>query len=229
MELVKEHTVLIEKLVKSNPKYSGNEDLLEDFCSETYQKSYLILQSVTDEKSLELYLKKVVSSAIMDVLKNSGRVVRSTKGYKSIKEIPIMPESSKSAEETGEIQTEIVNEVSEQEEVVVQQEYEEIEVTDNRHLSENIPPVLMDDLANIKDPKESIEEQVIRKDIIENIIDMVRQIDAENPQEKYMKIFYMRYFLQKKQRDIAQEIGISQPETSKRLVSLSRLIKEKLY
>ena len=33
MELVKDYKVLIEKLVKSNPKYSGNEDLLDDFCS----------------------------------------------------------------------------------------------------------------------------------------------------------------------------------------------------
>ena len=87
MELVKEHTDLIKKLVKANPKFKGNEDLLDDFCSETYQKSYLILQSVNDIESLNAYMKKVVSSAIIDVLKNSGRLVRTTKGYSSVKEI----------------------------------------------------------------------------------------------------------------------------------------------
>ena len=53
MELVKEQKDLIEKLVKTNPKFSGNEDLLDDFCSETYQKSYLILSSIEDEVPLK--------------------------------------------------------------------------------------------------------------------------------------------------------------------------------
>ena len=89
--------------------------------------------------------------------------------------------------------------------------------------------MLSNDLENIKDPRESIEEQIIRKDIIENIINMVNQINEEKPQEMYLKIFYMRYFQQKKQREIAEETEISQAEISKRLVKLSRLIKEKLY
>ena len=228
MELVKDYKTLIEKLVKSNPKYSGNEDLLEDFCSETYQKSYLILQSVSDENSLNSYLKKVVSSAIMDVLRNNGRVVRSTKGYKSIKEIPISPESKTDHDASTDEISDVIPENTQDVESV---KLAEPEVYDNstRHLAVNVPPSLSLDLANIKDPKESIEEQIIRKDIIENIISMVKQIDAEQPQEMYLKIFYMRYFLNKKQRDIAQETGISQSETSKRLVKLSRLIKEKLY
>ena len=218
MELVEEYRILIEKLVKANPKYNGNEDLLEDFCSETYQKSYLILQSVEDTSSLEAYLKKVVSSAIMDVLKNSGRITRSTKGYKSINEISFSKEPAEAADSQ-----------EEDTEAGLNGEKQEVDNYSTRHLSVNIPPSLSADLENIKDPKESIEEQIIRKDIIENIIGMVNQIDAEKPQEMYMKIFYMRYFLQKKQREIATEIGISQAETSKRLVKLSRLIKEKLY
>ena len=231
MELVKEQKELIEKLVKTNPKYSGNEDLLEDFCSETYQKSYLILQSVSDEKSLSSYLKKVVSSAIMDVLKNSGRVARTSKGYTSVKEIPISAELHKRDEISSNIAEKTSVTVIE---TVSNKDSENSSIPDgynnqNRHLAVNIPPSLSVDLANIKDPKESIEEQIIRKDIIENIINMVKQIDTEQPQEKYLKIFYMRYFLNKKQKDIAQEIGISQSETSKRLVKLSGLIKEKLY
>ena len=216
MELVKDYKEIIRNLVKANPKYSGNEDLLEDFCSETYQKSYLILQSVTDEKSLTAYLKKVVSSAIMDVLKNNGRITRSSSGYKNIKEISISSEAKSVDEETTDADNYNIVENSFD---TIQERAGAVETT----------PKLVFELANIKDPKESIEEQIIRKDIIENIINMVKQIDAEQPQEMYLKIFYLRYFLNKKQKDIAQETGISQSETSKRLVNLSSLIKEKLY
>ena len=259
VELVKEHTALIEKLVKSSPKYKGNEDLLEDFCSETYQKSYLILQSVEDINSLEAYMKKVVSSAIMDVLKNNGRVVRSSKGYSSIKEIPINGTKNDSIQDVSNdnqaesVELESSNLIqSEQEETTFdfdeELDFQQTDITDvvndnqteetseiidydnsNKHLYENIPPKISVELDTIKDPRDSIEEQIIRKDILENIISMVIQIDKEKPNELFLKIFYLRYFLQKKQREIAQDTELSQAEVSKRLVQLSRLIKEKLY
>lgn len=273
MELLKEHRNLIEKLVKACPKYSGNEDLLEDFCSETYQKSYLIIQSVQDENALEAYMKRVVSSAIIDVLKNSGRVVRSTKGYSSVKEISLSANSKTDTETSAsgmpQISTAVVEESSSDEQVIddehaditnieiedniveesplIQEEYEidDVEKAEEiESIEENIysvsqssqpypyvqaPYNLSDDLAEIKDPRESIEEQVIRKDILENIINLVKQIDMEQPEELYLKLFYQRYFLQLKQREISQNLDISQAEISKRLVQLSRLIKEKLY
>lgn len=217
VELVNEYKILIEKLVKTNPKYSGNEDLLEDFCSETYKKSYLILQSVDNEKSLEAYLKKVVSSAIMDVLRDNGRIVRSTKGYKSVQLLFENP--SDYTRSVGEALA------AEKHDENKQNSHDVLCI----HPEISAAPSIGNDILNIKDPKESIEEQIIRKDIIENIINLVKQIDAEQPREKYLKIFYMRYFLHKKQKEIAQEVFLSQAETSKRLLKLSRLIKEKLY
>ena len=219
MELVNEYKILIEKLVKANPKYSGNEDLLEDFCSETYKKSYLIIQSVDNEKSLDAYLRKVVSSAIMDVLKDNGRIVRSTKGYKSVQLLFENPSDY----------TRSVREA-----IVADKDFETEHDKKKQdvlciHPEISAAPLISNDILNIKDPKESIEEHIIRKDIIENIINLVKQIDAEQPREKYLKIFYMRYFKHKKQKEIAQEVFISQAEISKRLLKLSRLIKEKLY
>ena len=41
-----EQRILIEKLVKSNNKFKGNEDLLEDFCSETYKRSYSLFDTI---------------------------------------------------------------------------------------------------------------------------------------------------------------------------------------
>lgn len=239
MELLKKQTALIEKLVRSNPKYNGNEDLLEDFCMETYQKSYFILQSIEDFNTLEIYLKKVVSSAIIDVLKRNGRIVRSTNGYSSVKEINLPFEQTQDyvipEEEIAQVKTKFEDITLEDlnfeetkepfgdynQEAVVQQEREQV--------YRNQPRDISLDLVYIKDPREGIEEQIIRKDILENIVELVKKIDKDQPKEIFLKLFYSRYFLQMKQKEIAQETGLSQSEISKRLVHLSRLIKEKLY
>ena len=60
MILVEEQRSLIEKIVRNNKNFSGNEDLLEDFCSEAFQKSYLIFNSSSNIEKIESYLAKVV-------------------------------------------------------------------------------------------------------------------------------------------------------------------------
>ncbi len=253
MELLKEQRSLIEKIVKANPKYSGNEDLLEDFCSETYQKSYLILQTIKNVNTLEAYLKKVVSSAIIDVLRKSGRLVRSSKDYSQIKEISLLDflyyerpdnaqQENKQIKEENNVNLnnedaatkEPIEESGDSIELSFGNSEEIVPTTDvnefiNATSAENMSYLIIDDLAEIKDPREGIEEQIIRKDILENIISLVKQIDINEPQEMYLKMFYQRYFLQLKQREIAQNLDISQAEVSKRLLKLSRLLKEKLY
>ena len=69
MDTLNRQRDLIEKLVKSNSKFKGNEDLLEDFCSETYKRSYSLLESL-DIQNLENYIAKVVNTAILNVLKD---------------------------------------------------------------------------------------------------------------------------------------------------------------
>ena len=89
-DIVREQKNLIEKLVKSNSKFIGNEDLLEDFCSEVYGRSCHVLNGVKEVNTIEGYLRTVVQTSILSVLKNSGRVRRLSKGYTSVKkEIPL--------------------------------------------------------------------------------------------------------------------------------------------
>lgn len=76
---------LIEKIIKSNSRFSGNEDLLEDFCSETFKRCYKILSSTDSIVNFEAYLHKVANSAILDVLRSSGRLRRLKSGYKKVK------------------------------------------------------------------------------------------------------------------------------------------------
>lgn len=89
MLLVDEQRLLIEKFVKSNKNFSGNEDLLEDFCSEAFQKSYMIFNSTSNVQKIESYVSKVVHTSILSVLKDSGRIRRTVEGYVATNEVKV--------------------------------------------------------------------------------------------------------------------------------------------
>ena len=89
MLLVEEQRSLIEKIVKNDKNYLGNEDLLEDFCSEAFQKSYMIFNSSSNIIKIESYVSKVVHTSIISVLKNSGRVRRTSEGFIPTKEVVV--------------------------------------------------------------------------------------------------------------------------------------------
>ncbi len=89
MLLVEEQRALIEKTVKNNKNFFGNEDLLEDFCSEAFKKSYMIFNSSSNIQKIENYIGKVVNTSILSVLKNSGRVRRVSSGFVPTNEVKI--------------------------------------------------------------------------------------------------------------------------------------------
>lgn len=89
MLLVEEQRTLIEKIVKNNKNFRGNEDLFEDFCSEAFQKSYMVFNSSSNIQKIESYVTKVVHTSILSVLKNSGRVRRTSEGFVPTKEIKV--------------------------------------------------------------------------------------------------------------------------------------------
>lgn len=85
-ELEKNKLDLIKKIITSDKKYIDNEDLFEDFFNETYKRSFLIMKAIKNESSLESYMRKVVNTSIVNVLKDSGRVRRSGEKFVSTKE-----------------------------------------------------------------------------------------------------------------------------------------------
>ena len=89
MLLVEEQRSLIEKIVKNNKNFRGNEDLFEDFCSEAFQKSYMIFNSSSNIQKIESYVSKVVHTSILSVLRNSGRIRRTNEGFVPTKEIQV--------------------------------------------------------------------------------------------------------------------------------------------
>lgn len=87
--LTLEKKLLIEKCIKNNKKFQNNEDLYEDFFNETYKNASALLSSVSSESTMELYLKRVVTSAMINVLKDSGRLRRTSQGYQATPSVSI--------------------------------------------------------------------------------------------------------------------------------------------
>lgn len=193
MDTINEQRELIEKLVRSNNKFKGNEDLLEDFCSETFKRSYSLFDNI-NIKDIESYVAKVANTAILTVLKQNGRVRRRENKYISTHEILMNPVPAK---------------------------VPPVPVTKPQEPGVADEPVIYD----IADPRDSFEEKIVRKDLLQKIVDIVLVAQKNNPQKEYLKIFFLRYVKELKQKEIAHEVNLSQAEVSKRLVEILRIVK----
>ena len=184
MEITQEHQLLIQNIVKTNNRFSGNEDLFEDFCSETIKRSYKVISSMSNITNLEGYLKKVATSAILEVLKTSGRLRRSVSGYTKTAEILMSAENIIKHEDTS---------------------------YDNY-------------LETIPDPSAYFEENLISKDLVNNVISQLYSINARNKEKNFITLFECRYVQGLKQSEIAEKMELSQGEVSKRLTELAKKI-----
>ncbi len=186
MELEQEKIDLIKKIILSDKKYPDNEDLFEDFFNETYKRSFLIINTVKNEVSLQTYLKKIATTSIINVLKDIGRVRRTREGFvateeKFIEEVALLPNTKYS----------------------------------NVHINY--------DLVDLSDGPEEV---VIKKETLQTLIDAVAIAHTNNPAKQYMQLYQLRYVKGLKQKQIAQELNLSQSEVSKRLLELVEEVKK---
>lgn len=208
MELqLDEQRSLIEKFVRTNIKFQGNEDLFEDFCNEAFQKSYIIFNSSSSIQKIESYVQKVVNTSIVGVLKDSGRLKRTSSGYVKNREISLDTIKSQ-----PQIQIKIQPQMQVSEQVV-------------EHVAIPEKDLPKDFSFDIEDPKIGIEEAVVRKDLLQRIADAVCVVHKDNPSKCYLEIYEARYIKDMKQKDISALLNISQSEVSKRLLELAKLIK----
>ena len=182
MEDAQKYRGLIKRMILANKRFFGNEDLLEDFCSETFKRAYLIISSVKNVEHVESYLNKIVNSAIIEVLKTSGRVTKTPDGYKKLEQDNIQAKNN-------------------------------VEILPDEEIVYNIP-----------DPAINVEEKVIHKETLEKIAEIIFSIDMEQPEERYLDLFKLRYIENKLQSEIADKLDLSQSEISKRLVDLTQKI-----
>lgn len=192
MELAQEKIDLIKKIIKSDKKYMDNEDLFEDFFNEAYKRSFLIVKSVTNESSLEAYLKKIVTTSIITVLKDEGRVRRTKEGF--------IPEKTVSIEE-------IVS-------APIAQTFAPSGKYSDVHIS-----------YDIVDLRDGPEEIVIKKEVLQTLVDAVTIAHSKAPAKQFMQLYELRYVKNLKQKEIAQELNLSQSEVSKRLLELMEEVK----
>ncbi len=176
---------LIKKIIISDKKYTSNEDLFEDFFNETYKRSFLILKTIKNESSLETYLRKVVSTSIINVLKTSGRIRRTQEGF--------IPVEEKSLDDF-------------------------VSPAKNKYSNVHIN-------YDIVDLSDGPEEVIIKKEIQQKLFDAVSIAHSNNPTKQYMELYQLRYVKGLKQKQIAQELNLSQSEVSKRLLELMEEVK----
>lgn len=189
MELEQEKVELIKKIITSDKKYTDNEDLFEDFFNETYKRSFLIIKSVKSEASLETYLRKIVTTSIITVLKDSGRVVRTKEGFVPAPvEQPIEPVPE-----------------------VPLNKYSNVQIT-----------------YDIVDLRDGPEEILIKKEVLQTLMDAITIAHTNNPAKQYMQLYQFRYVDGLKQKQIAKELNLSQSEVSKRLMELMEEVKSAL-
>ena len=197
MEIAQEKIDLISKIIKSNKKYSDNEDLYDDFLNETCRRSLSIINAIDNEAMLESYLYKVANTSIVSVLKDSGRLRRSKSGYMSTDEV--------SLEATMPIDDVTDFEISE--------------------------PVSGIDYSSYiinygdRDIPFTPETNALHNEVINFVADTIENINEQEPEQRFMDIFIMRYDKCLTQKQMAQELGISQSEVSKRIYALLEKVK----
>lgn len=185
MELAQDKIDLIGRIIRNDRKFSGHEDLYEDFLNEACRRSYAIMDAISSEATLEVYLKKVVTTAILNVLKNSGRLRRTHSGYAPSHEILV---------ETNEIKKEI--------------DYSKIKINYTIPMSVETP-----------------EDITMKKEILSKVVEYVQSIHKSDTDKKYLEIYKLRYEQGMTQKEIANELELSQSEVSKRLFKLMDRVK----
>ena len=184
MDLAQDKLELIEKIIKNDRKFFNNEDLYGDFFNETCRRSLGIINVVSSNVALEAYLKKIATTSIINVLKDSGRLRRTKTGFASTNTVSLEEESFSN-------------------------NYANIKIS---YKNFNI--------------QESPEEIVVRKDILKQIASTVLKVDESEPEKQYLQIYKLRYDNGMTQKEISEELGLSQSEVSKRLFKLMEKVKQ---
>lgn len=97
MEYKQEHIELTRNILTKSPGFKGNEDLLDEMLNETLKKSASFLECSLEVSSLEIYIKKIASNVVVDILRNA-KSIRAEKTKKSqastdFEEVPIIYET----------------------------------------------------------------------------------------------------------------------------------------
>ncbi len=198
MHIKESYKKIIKDIVEKNKYYAGNEYLFNEFCDEIYQKTYLILNTKDNEDELKQYLNGTIDKIMIDVLKKHQNL--------SYSKHAILNSQSEIVSLKKMMSTGTIDKVGFVKDMQTAQK-------------ENDP------YSDIVDPVVYLTEKDFNKKAIQSIINTVYEIHEQMPHCYYFQIFYYKYFQRLKQAQIAQKLGITQAELSKRLLELIETMK----
>ena len=73
MENKTKNRELIENAVRQSPGFRANQDLFEEMVDESLKRLESFLEN-SDQASSEVYIKKIVSTVIIEIMKNSAKI-----------------------------------------------------------------------------------------------------------------------------------------------------------
>jgi len=180
---MKKYYDLIVSLIKSNRRYPGCEDILEDIVNDVYAHAEVVMDTVTNKSVIESYLSKIVTTSMITVPKRLG-VSSIKKKTVSVQEI-VTSESALHEELPSEFSETADNNVSDSYEDPLQPETDEIsfeldegevqplnEIDEDSYYEENSIE------ENSDEPVEEIKEEVFDNNISEDNLD-----DVDNESE----------------------------------------------
>ena len=65
---------IIENIIKNSPIFRRNEDLLEEMITESLKRAGSFLENSADDAASEVYVKKIVNTVIVEILKNADEI-----------------------------------------------------------------------------------------------------------------------------------------------------------
>ena len=216
LQINREHKSLIVSVIKENPKYFGNEELLDFFVEAIYKKSYLIIDAIRDTKRLKRHLAVICDNCIEQIVKEKQRYnaknsknsyeFRQDSEFVSVKKTPFMErEDIRQEIKRTQYNDDIINL---KEEIQRSEKYDAVDT--------------LIDPANFY-PKKRISEHTLEK-----LIQIIKTLEEQYPNKRYFEIFMYRYIKRFNQTDTAREMKISQVELSKRFVEMIKLVREQL-
>lgn len=109
MENKEKNRELIENMVKQSPGFKSNQDLLEEMINESFKRLESFLEN-SDDSTSEVYIKKIVSSAVVDTIKNKAKIreekAKQAEEISSFEEVQINYKTNQKGEIVYEIELE---------------------------------------------------------------------------------------------------------------------------
>lgn len=184
VEITKEYRDLIENIVKTNARFTGNEDLLEDFCSETFKRSYSIMSSVNTISNIQSYLKKVANSSILEVLRSSGRLKRTAKGFVATEETIVTRNLAYRVDEFGNMDYDISDPAVNTEREIIRKEdieriSEAIKIVDSNEEEKNYLKIFkMRFVENKKQREISDRLEISQGEVSKRLVELSQKVKA---------------------------------------------------